>query len=448
MVQPSDSRPIMKPFEPTLTNQLSMPRLALRSHHLNDSRTGARGLLGRLGSAGAALAVLGALSLPCSPVLSQTAAGQAAEGKPAKTASAKTKANKTNKAAKPKKAVRPATKATAAAGAAGAAVVALIGTGPAYAERAEAMEFADELARQHQLPKESLRQTLGRARQSPQVITLMQPATAPFVKNWRVYRSRFLDSWRIQAGLAFWQQHHKELARAESVYGVPAEIIVGVLGVETIYGREMGRFRVIDALSTLAFDFPAAHPRAAERSDYFRKELAQFLLAQNRLGLDPFKALGSYAGASGIPQFMPSSIATFAVDFDGDGRIDLRGSVSDAIGSVARYMQAYGWKTGMPTHYPVLLKSEADMATLLAPDILPTFSLADFQSKGAALEGPALAHRGPLALIELLNGKEPPSFVAGTENFYVITRYNWSSYYAMAVIDLGAAVAQRMQAKP
>jgi membrane-bound lytic murein transglycosylase B len=285
------------------------------------------------------LAVLGALSLSCSPAVSQTADGQAAEGKPAKTASAKTKANKTKKAAKPKKAVRPATKAAVAAGAAGAAgaaVAALVGTGPAYAERAEAMEFADELARQHQLPRESLRQTLGRARQSPQVITLMQPATAPFVKNWRVYRSRFLDSWRIQAGLAFWQQHHKELARAESVYGVPAEIIVGVLGVETIYGREMGRFRVIDALSTLAFDFPAAHPRAAERSDYFRKELAQFLLAQNRLGLDPFKALGSYAGASGMPQFMPSSIASFAVDFDGDGRIDLRGSVSDAIGSVAR----------------------------------------------------------------------------------------------------------------
>jgi membrane-bound lytic murein transglycosylase B len=141
---------------------------------------------------------------------------------------------------------------------------------------------------------------------------------------------------------------------------------------------------------------------------------------------------------------MPSSIASFAVDFDGDGRIDLRGSVSDAIGSVARYMQAYGWKTGMPTHYPVILKSEADMATLLAPDILPTFSLADFQSKGAALEGPALAHNGPLALIELLNGKEPPSFVAGTENFYVITRYNWSSYYAMAVIDLGATIKAQM----
>ncbi|MEI7784252.1 MAG: lytic murein transglycosylase B [Betaproteobacteria bacterium] len=331
--------------------------------------------------------------------------------------------------------------------AAGAAGAALVGSGPAYAERAEAMQFADELAIGHLLPRELLRQTLGQARQSPQIIALMQPAAAPFVKNWRAYRSRFLDAWRIQAGLAFWQQQRSELARAESVYGVPAEIIVGVLGVETIYGREMGRFRVIDALATLAFDFPAAHPRAADRSAYFRKELEQFLLRQNRLGLDPFKALGSYAGASGMPQFMPSSIASFAVDFDGDGRIDLRGSASDAIGSIGRYLQAYGWKTGMPTHYPVGLKDGADMAALLAPDILPTFSVAEFESKGATLEGSALSHPGPLALIELLNGGEPPSFVAGTENFYVITRYNWSSYYAMAVIELGETVARQMKSK-
>lgn len=406
------------------------------------SGTGRHGAARPIGQVVIAAALMATAALFSGPVLSQSTTGASTQGKsekkaPAVKARAKPAASGTPKAAKPKKA------SAAKAVAAGAAGAALVGSGPAYADRAEAMAFADELALKHQLPRDELKQILGRARQSPQVIALMQPAAAPFVKNWRAYRSRFLDEWRIQAGLAFWKQQRGELARAESVYGVPAEIIVGVLGVETIYGREMGRFRVIDALSTLAFDFPAAHPRAAERSAYFRKELEQFLLRHNRQGLDPFKALGSYAGASGMPQFMPSSIASFAVDFDGDGRIDLHGSVSDAIGSVARYLQAYGWKTGMPTHYPVRLKNDADLNTLLAPDILPTFSVAAFQDGGAALEGPALAHSGPLALIELLNGAEPPSFVAGTENFYVITRYNWSSYYAMAVIELGQEIAAR-----
>jgi membrane-bound lytic murein transglycosylase B len=326
--------------------------------------------------------------------------------------------------------------------------VPLVGSGPAYAERGEAMQFADELAQRRQLPPEWTRQVLGQARLSPSVVSLMQPATSPFVKNWRIYRSRFLDELRINAGLKFWQEHRAELARAEARYGVPIEIIVGVLGVETIYGRDMGRFRVMDALSTLAFDFPAAHPRAAERSQYFRKELEQFMVSHSQNRTDPFSTLGSYAGATGLPQFMPSSIASFAVDFDGDGRIDLRSSTSDAIGSVAHYLQAFGWKTGMPTHYPVRLKADADMSTLLAPDILPTFSAATFQEKGAVLEGAAQTHTGPLALIELLNGTDAPSFVAGTENFYVITRYNWSSYYAMAVIDLGQEIASRFKARP
>jgi membrane-bound lytic murein transglycosylase B len=275
----------------------------------------------------------------------------------------------------------------------------------------------------------------------------MQPPPKSFVKNWQVYRSRFIDEVRIQGGLRFWQAHQADLQRAQSTYGVPAQIIVGVIGVETLYGRETGRFRIIDALTTLAFDFPAQHPRAAERSDYFRKELEQFLVAQNQLQADPLEALGSYAGASGLPQFMPSSIASFAVDFDGDGRIDLRSSASDAIGSVARYLQAFGWRSDMPTHYPVTFADNADMPSLLAPDILPTFTVASFQEKGAVLQGPALQHKGPLALIELLNGGQTPSYVAGTENFYAITRYNWSSYYAMAVIDLGQEIAAR-RSKP
>jgi membrane-bound lytic murein transglycosylase B len=151
----------------------------------------------------------------------------------------------------------------------------------------------------------------------------------------------------------------------------------------------------------------------------------------------------------GLPQFMPSSWARFAVDFDGDGRVDLFGSPSDAIGSVANYLKAFQWRSGMPTHYPVtLVPGQTDMDTLLAPDILPTFSVHSFTTKGASLQGDALQHTGPLALIELRNGNESPSYVAGTENFYAITRYNWSSYYAMAVIDLAEAVAREVQNRP
>ncbi|MBW8720867.1 MAG: lytic murein transglycosylase B, partial [Polaromonas sp.] len=260
----------------------------------------------------------------------------------------------------------------------------------------------------------------------------------------RVYRSRFIDPVRIEAGRRFWLENQQTLERAEKEYGVPAEIIVGIIGVESIYGRDTGSFRVMDALTTLAFDFPANHPRAKERSEFFKGEIEQFLTLQNRLEANPFDARGSFAGAMGMPQFMPSSRVKYAVDFDGDGNIDLTGSPADVIGSVASYFKAFNWQPGMPTHYPVSFdKSRLDMDALMAPDILPTFNVASFTAKGAVLEGPALQHQGPLALVELLNGQDAPQYVAGTENFYAITRYNWSSYYAMAVIELGREVAAR-----
>jgi membrane-bound lytic murein transglycosylase B len=238
------------------------------------------------------------------------------------------------------------------------------------------------------------------------------------------------------------------LQHAQQQYGVPPEIIVGIVGVETIYGQQMGTFRVIDALATLAFNFPENHPRAAERAVYFRGELEQFLALQARRDADPLEPVGSYAGAMGMPQFMPSSFARWAVDFDGDGRIDLAHSAADVIGSVANYFQSYGWQPGMPPYYPVSFDpARLDKDALLAPDILPTFSVASFTAKGAVLEGAALQHQGPLALVELQNGDAPPQYVAGTENFYVVTRYNWSSYYAMAVIELGQAVKDVVDAR-
>ena len=315
--------------------------------------------------------------------------------------------------------------------------------GEPYAASDEAMSWADDLARRKGLDPAWVRRAVGRAQFLPRVARLMQPAPAGTPKNWRVYRSRFIDPVRIAAGVKFWQENRVTLERAEQTYGVPPEIVVGILGVETIYGQQMGNFRVIDALATLAFNFPSTHPRAAERSGYFRGELESFLLLQNQRQVDPLAPLGSYAGAMGMTQFMPSSWARWAVDFDGDGTIDLAASPADAIGSVANYFKSYGWRTGLPTHYPVSFDaSRLDKDALLAPDILPTFSVASFRAKGAVLQGPALANPGPLALVELQNGDDPPSYVAGTENFYVITRYNWSSYYAMAVIELGREVKE------
>ena len=314
--------------------------------------------------------------------------------------------------------------------------------GPAYATRDEVLRAADDIAERRDLDREWVRQAIAQSYFMPVIPRLMLPPASGTAKNWRVYRSRFIDPVRIRAGVRFWQDNRETLARAERDYGVPAEIIVGIIGVETIYGQQMGSFRVMDALATLAFDFPAAHPRAAERQAFFRAELEQFLTLTNRTGVDPLSPRGSYAGAMGMPQFMPSSWVKYAVDFDGDGKVDLFNSPADVIGSVASYFKAFNWQPGLPTHYPVAFDSaKLDKDALLAPDILPSFSVESFTAKGAVLQGDALQHPGPLALIELQNGADEPTYVAGTDNFYAITRYNWSSYYAMAVIELGREVA-------
>ncbi|MDR7295268.1 membrane-bound lytic murein transglycosylase B [Pelomonas aquatica] len=318
-----------------------------------------------------------------------------------------------------------------------------LGTRPAL------VAFANDLAAAEGWDAAQLHRQLAAASNLPKVRQLILPATTQTAKNWNAYRDRFIEPKRIEAGVAFWAEHEAALAKAERQYGVPAEVIMGILGVETFYGRITGGFKVLDALATLAFDFPAAHPRAADRQAFFRSELAEFLRLTREQGLDPTDVRGSYAGALGWPQFMPGSWRKYAVDFDGDGHINLLASPADAIGSIAHYLAEFGWKPGQPTHYGVTLPVDpAERARLLAPDIKPTFSVAELLAAGAEPTGAARNHVGPLAVIELHNGGEPPTVVLGTENFWVVTRYNWSAYYALAVIELGEAVKAALRQPP
>lgn len=286
-----------------------------------------------------------------------------------------------------------------------------------------------------------------RARQ----FVLPPPPTA--FKNWAAYRARFIEPRRIAAGVRFWDTHAPTLARAEAEYGVPAAVIVGIIGVETLYGQHRGQHRTLDVLTTLALDFPAEHPRAAARQAFFQGELRAFLRLARASGTAPDAWRSSYAGAMGLPQFMPSSWLAHAVDYDGDGRIDLTASAADAIGSVARFLHAHGWQRGMPARYAVTPPPPGEgLQTLLGPDIRPTFALAQVRALGAVPEPAAEGHAGPLALVLLQNGDPdaggaPPTYVLGTANFYALTRYNQSSYYAMAVLDLGEAVAQARAAR-
>ncbi len=311
-----------------------------------------------------------------------------------------------------------------------------------YAGRDDVRAFAAAMALERGLDGAWTLSQLNQARYIPQVAKLMMPPPAGSAKDWAAYRARFVEPKRISAGLEFWRSNQKWIDKAQERWGVPGSVIVGIVGVETFYGRVTGNFRVLDALATLSFDFPTGR---RDRTPFFRAQLEAFLQSCQRSGIDPTTVLGSYAGAMGLPQFMPSSVTSYAVDFDEDGRIDLSRSHADVIGSVAHYLAAHGWQRDVPAYYSVAAPANpSDRATLLEPDILPTFTPEQMQARGAVLKAQqARMHSGRMALVELQNGtKAAPSYVAGTENFYAVTRYNWSSYYAMAVIDLGDAVAQ------
>ena len=315
-----------------------------------------------------------------------------------------------------------------------------------YKSNPAAMAEAAAMAQRMGVRPAWVRSVIGKAKRMPGIIKAVTPGQASAARDWTLYRSRVIEPTRIAAGVRFWQHNAATLARAEHETGVSAATIVGILGIETIYGKHMGGYRTVDALSTLAFDFPAAHPRAAQRSAYFLQELEEFLRLCKAQGRDPLSVRGSYAGALGMAQFMPSSWRQYAVDFDGDGRIDLFGSQADAIGSVAHYLAAFHWKAGMPTHYPVQFDAQkVDLPGLLLNDIVPSLTPAVLREKGVTLGEGGDQHPSLLALIELPNGERPTQYVAGTDNFYTITRYNWSSFYAMAVIELGQAVAREVK---
>jgi membrane-bound lytic murein transglycosylase B len=394
-----------------------------------------------------ALALLGLLAAPA--LQAQSSPAKPAPAKPSSNAKAKgsspAKATKKAGSTKTKKTSGkkvPANKPTGQASSRG--TPAHVVGAKAYGTRDDVRAFAQELASQRGLDADWALQQLAQARRIDSVQKLMMPPTTeagtPAPKDWGAYRDRFVEPRRITAGAAFWQVNAEALGRAEARFGVPVEVIVGVAGVETFYGRLNGAFRVIDALATLAFDFPEGR---SDRSAFFRSELAEFLVLCRREGLDPQTAKGSFAGAMGMAQFMPGSINRYAVDFDGDGRVDLTGSSADAIGSIANYLAQHGWQRGQPATYAVHAPAdEAQRNRLLQPDIQPSFSAAQFAEAGAELEPSGRDHTGPLALVQLENGHRPASYVAGTQNFYVLTRYNWSSLYAMAVLELGAAVKQ------
>jgi len=300
------------------------------------------------------------------------------------------------------------------------------------ADRPAVREFVRGMVERHRFDEQALLALFTEVRTSPDVLRLIAPAKPGFKRSWSVYRGRFLDALRIREGARFWREHQSTVARAAHQYGVPPEIIVSIIGVETIYGRIMGDFRVIDALTTLAFEDP-------RRADYFRDELADFLLYTRDSKLDALALRGSFAGAIGIPQFMPGSIRRFAVDFDGDAVIDLRASPADAIGSVARFLAEHGWRSGEPTHFRASFEDAGKVAPLIDAGIEPRFKPSQMVEYGVTSPDDVPADM-PLALIDLPNGDAPTVYVLGAPNFYVITRYNRSSFYAMAVIELANAL--------
>jgi membrane-bound lytic murein transglycosylase B len=306
-----------------------------------------------------------------------------------------------------------------------------------YAQRTEVQVFAENFAQARGGTAGEVLDLLNQAQYNANAERLMTPAPRTAKRSWRGYRGRFVEPTRIRAGLQFWQDNETVLAKVHEITGVEPSVIVGIIGVETIFGRNMGNFRVLDALMTLSFDY-------LRRADYFKTELEQFLLLLRETGADHQSTLGSFAGAMGLPQFMPSAIRKHAVDMDNDGRIDLRGNPHDAIGSVARYLADYGWIKGEPIALPARVNREADATPLLANGPEPRYLHSELASAGVITVGEMPAQAKTL-LVDLPTDGEATEYRVGLQNFYVITRYNRSFFYAASVQDLAEAIALARQ---
>jgi len=312
------------------------------------------------------------------------------------------------------------------------AAAALIGLAPAafagsgFAERAEVRAFIAEMHEKHGFAADRLLRLFRRLEPQPRAVRAITPPAEATARSWIAYRARFVEPKRIAGGRRFWQVHQDALAAARERYGVPEEIVVAVIGVETLYGRDVGRFPTLATLATLAFDYP---PRAS----LFRGELEALLLLSREAGRDPLGYRGSYAGALGLPQFLPSSIRNWAVDFDGDGHINLEASTKDAIGSVANFLHGHGWEPDGPVMLPATIAGE-EASSLVEAGIVPRLTPAEMAAFGVA--GDADAPQLPCALIDLPSPAAPTEYRLGYRNFYVLTRYNRSSFYAAAVYEL------------
>lgn len=309
-----------------------------------------------------------------------------------------------------------------------------VAAGGGFADRPEVRAFVAEMHEKHGFAPNRLLSLFQRAEPQPRALRAIRPPPDPSVRSWTAYRARYVEAIRIDAGLRFWQAHREALAAAQQRYGVPEEIIVAIIGVETLYGRDTGRFPTLATLATLAFDYPP-------RSELFRGELEALLLLSRQAQRDPLRYRGSYAGAIGLPQFLPSSIRSWAVDFDDDGRIDLDTSPADAIGSVASFLHGHGWEAGAPVQLAATVAG-ADGAGLAGEGILPRLTPAEMAPYGVASD--AGTPQLPCALIDLPSPDAPTEYRLGFHNFYVLTRYNRSSFYATAVYDLARALRHRL----
>lgn len=308
----------------------------------------------------------------------------------------------------------------------------------------EIQTYAGEVAQNRNIPLAQVVSLLKEARYNTTVARLMTPSPTRIRRSWITYRNRFIEPVRIKAGVQFWQEHRAKLDSVAKQYGVPPSIIVAIIGIETIYGRNMGDFRLLDALATLGFRHPdTARP---ERSQLFRDQLADLIQLDARRELDARTETGSFAGAMGLPQFMPGSILRYAVDGDNNGHIDLRTSPDDAIASVANFLRKHGWQPGLPVFAPVALPGDA--AKLVKGGLEPTYTWDQLQQLGARERQsppPYTWRQHLLGIVDLLD--EPrgtAEYRTGTPNFFAITHYNRSYFYAASVADLAQELASRL----